>query len=200
MSLKKNLALIRAVHDAGFRLMGVSSLPSTDGACRVATLAHGKTKLARVSNDGIGGETKAHYLETKKLSLATIKEQISALIALPPVQELVKDYLVQQEAWSLEFKHITQEQFDERKVKILASPAPATSSAVELTIRFLLDARHDIATIKRFAKDRVCFVLVGDDAKGAWSWVKCPDTAENRAVLRQRKKIDYFLNDLVAGL
>lgn len=200
MSLKKNLALIRAVHDAGFKLMGVSSIPSTDGACWVATLAHGKTKLARVSNDGLGGEDETDYLETKTLSLAAIREQISALIALPPVQELVKEYLIQQEAWSLEFKHITQEQFDDRKATILATPAPATSNAVELTIRFLLDARHDIATIKRYAKDRVCFVLVGDDEKGAWSWVKCPDTAENRAVLSQRKKIDYFLNDLVAGL
>lgn len=200
MSLKKNLALIRAVHDAGFRLMEVSSISSTVGACWVATLAHGRTKLARISNDGIGGQDETDYLETKKLSIAAINEQISALIALPSVQELVKDYLVQQEAWSLEFEHITQEQFDENKAKILASPALATRRAVELTTRFLLNARHDIATIKHYAKDRVCFVLVGDDAKGAWSWVKCPDTPENRAVLRQRKKIDYFLNDLVAGL
>lgn len=200
MSLKNQFDSLREIKAAGFKIVNSKSIPTDDGACWEATLALGTQKLVRAMDGGYGGDVEIDILATPKLSVDTIRSRLKTFIALPPVQTLLKASLIEYEGYSLEFKTITQAEFDAKKAEILARDVTLDNQAIELAIQSLADSHQSLASIKRKLKTCICFVKQGNDEKGEWHWVKAPDTPANREVLRKRDNIDYFLADLVAGL
>jgi len=202
MSIKKDLNIIRAVRAAGFNLVDSKSVGTDDGACWEATLAQGRTKLARVSNGGFGGPDETRFLETQKLSITVIRKALNEFFAIPEVQDVVRQNLVEQKGYELEYKHIDQEQFDAAKAEIDAKPVVASEEAVEMTVSYPADAHELLKRVKRQLKTNILFKIEdqSNDAAASWYEVKAADTPANRAKLRERHKIDYFIADLVAGL
>ena len=200
MSLKKKFDPLHAIKAAGFKLVNSKSIPTDDGACWEATLAFGAQKLVRVFDGGFGGDVEIDILATPKLPLDAIRSRLATFIALPAIQSLLKESLIESEGYSLEFKTITQAEFDAKKAKILAEDVALDNQAIELAIQSLADTHESLAAIKRKLKTCICFTKPGDDEKGEWRWVKAPDTPANREFLRKRDNVDYFLADVVAGL
>jgi len=200
MSLKKKFDPLHAIKAAGFKLVNSKSIPTDDGACWEATLAFGTQKLVRAFDGGFGGEVEIDILATPKLPLDAIRSRLATFIALPAIQSLLKESLIESEGYSLEFKTITQAQFDANKAKIMAEDVKLDNHAIELAIQSLADTHESLAAIKRKLKTCICFTTPGDDEKGDWRWAKAPDTPANREFLRKRDNVDYFLADVVAGL
>lgn len=200
MSLKNQIAAIHAIRTAGFKIVNSKSIPTEDGACWEATLAFGTKKLVRAFDGGFGGELEVDFLSTPKLSVDVIRSHLATFFALPPVQALLKESLIESEGYSLEFKTITQAEFDANKAKIMATDIAMSNETLELAMQALADSYETIARIKRKLKTHVVFVVKGDDEKGEWSGCKTDDTPANRAFLQKRDNVDYFLADLVVGL
>jgi len=200
MSLKAQLNTIREIKAAGFKVVNSKSIPTDDGACWEATLAFGTQKLVRAFDGGYGGEMEVDLLATLKLSSESIRSRLTAFVALPATQAMLKESLIEGEGYSLEFKTITQAEFDANKAKILAEDVMLTNANLELAMQALADSYETVAKIKRALKTYICFVQHGDDEKGDWRRVKAADTPANREFIRKRDNVDYFLADLVAGL
>lgn len=200
MSLKNQLTSLAEIKAAGFKLVGSKSIPTGDGACWEATLAFGTQKLVRVSNGGYGGPDETVVLATPKLPAEAIRKHIATFFAIPAVQRLLKDSQIEMEGYSLEFKTITQAEFDTKKAAILANDVPVSNEGIEMAVQAMADIHESLASIKRKLKTTICYVKKGGDAKGEWYCCKAADTPDNRAYIQKRDDVDYFLADLVAGL
>lgn len=200
MSLKTQLTSLREINAAAFKLVGSKSINTHDGACWEATLAFGTQKLVRVSNGGYGGPDETHLLATPKLPIEVIRKQIATFFAIPAVQRLIKASLIEMEGYSLEFKTITQDEFDAKKAAILANDVAVSNEGIELAVQAMADLHQSLASIKRKLKTSICYVKKGGDEKGEWYSCKAIDTPDNRAYIQKRYDVDYFLADLVAGL
>lgn len=200
MSLKNQIETLSAIHTAGFKLVGSKSINTDDGACWTATLAFGTQKLVRVSNGGYGGPDETEYLANPKLPIDTIENRLATFFTLPAVQALVKEGMIKSEGYALEFKSITQEEFEAKKAKILAANVAVTDEAIESAVQFLADTCETVAKLKRSLKNHVCYVKEGGDAKGEWYACKTADTPANRQFIQMRDTVDYFIADLLAGL
>lgn len=200
MSLKKQFALLLAVKNAGFKLVNTTSTNASDGPSWEATLAFGSSKLVRVSNGGYGGPDETDFLETQKLQMATIKAHLNTFLAIPVVQDCVKESLIQTETYSLEFGQMTQTEFDAKKAEIMASSVALTTDAIEITVQALADGYDSLKVIKREVKRGLCAAIGDDDAEGTWKTWKGQDTPANRAAVSAMYKVDYFLADVIAGL
>lgn len=200
MSLKKQITSLREIKAAGFKLVGSKSIQTDDGSCWEATLAFGAQKLVQVSNGGYGGPNETDVLATPKLSAETIRARLASFFEIPAVQQILKDSLIESEGYSLEFRTITQAEFDVNKAAILAADVPVSKDNVELAVEAIADLDESLKQIKRRLKTCICFVSEGDDASGNWRWAKAADTPANRAILQKRDNVEYFLADLVGGL
>lgn len=200
MSIKNQLNLLRAIKTAGFKLVNSNSVDTHDGACWEATLAHGSQKLVRVFNGGYGGPDETDFLQTPKLQMGAIKAQLAKLFSLPVVQDLVKESMIRSEGYSLDAGNITQEEFDAKKAEILASTVAPTTDAIEIAVQVLADASDTLKHVKREVKKGLCAAIDDDDAEGGWHTWKAPDTPENRDKIKAKRKVDYFLADLITGL
>ena len=158
MSLKAQINAIREIKAAGFKVVNSKSVPTDDGACWEATLAFGTQKLVRAFDGGYGGEMEVDLLSTPKLSPELIRSRLTAFFALPATQAMLKASLIEGEGYSLEFKTITQAEFDANKAKILAEEVALTNEHLELAMQALADSYKTIARIKRALKTYICFV------------------------------------------
>lgn len=200
MSLKKTFNIARAIQAAGFKIVGSKSIGTHDGVCWEATLAYGTQKLVHASNGGFGGDNEIRYLETPKLSAASIRGHLETFFALPEVQEMLKDALVVGLGFSLEFGSITQAKFDAKKPEILATAVTINDESVGDAIMAMCATNDVLKVAKRDVKTKLCAMLEGDDAKETWHTWKAPDTPDTRVKVQAHNKVDCFLADLIVGL
>lgn len=201
MTLKKDIELVVAVANAGFKLVGSKSIGTDDGACWEATLARGSQKLVTVSNGGYGGPDEVRPLQTAKNSIASIKAALADFVSIPQVRQIILDYRISIEAITLDMDRCTNEELEAKKAEILVGAVKADEESLGVIVGKLGDIKQTIAMLKRNLKTRILFVTAADEAKGQFSFVKGADTAANRETLKRRHPdIDYFVADVLGTL
>lgn len=201
MTLKKDIELVAAVANAGFKLVGSKSIGTDDGSCWEATLARGSQKLVMVSNGGYGGPDEVTALQSPKNPIASIKAALAEFVAIPQVRQVILDYRISMEAMSLKYDRCTKEEFEQKKAEIQSGPVKAGEEELGVIVGQLGDLKQTIAMLKRNLKTKVIWVTTKGDEKGEYISVKCADTAANREILKSRNPdIAYFVADVLATL
>lgn len=197
-SLKESVKLVVAIEAAGFKIRdNKSTTPSSESEWE-ATLAHGRTKIVTVFNDGHGGDEYADYHATDPSKRGINNALLTSFFAIPEVAKVARDHAIYMLGLKRRWGGMTPPEFDQRKAQVLQDQPLPTEDNVTNLVATLATADLRTKQIRRSLRTSIAFVKKGDDAKFEYQTFKAADTPAAREAIQKRYNlcVDYFLADL----
>lgn len=198
-SLKRDIALVLAFTNAGFKLTNSKSVTTHDGACWQATLAHGRTKIVTVSNGGFGGPDETQFHANSEASKAVDSESIETLFAVPEISAAVRAHMLDNLELQRQYDRLCESVYDIGKTDIESRVPAPTNDNLEFLIARIADVIKMVTSFKKATQTKLLVVFEGGDEKGEYVTYKLTDTPANREHVKAHemsRKIDYFIADL----